>query len=260
MALTLDAKIPPTKLLRKISNRKGSISTSLCPVEGWKCFQEASERVTPEAILIKKSVKSKFDNLHHKKNHKVYEFDDPIFDSMAHGTTPEGIIGIFKRPQIKQQFPKPLRGSLHLVLFQWRDPNNVGSVIRSARGFGIHSITLWGHGPDFFSPKVIRSSMGSVFHIPLHQVHDSVTLSQEWNSFCGHAGAPPISDIDFNSSNPNVLVIGSESHGIPDHLLQSSTTVGIPLKNNLESLSAPIASSILMHQLSSFSSKSIQKQ
>jgi TrmH family RNA methyltransferase len=108
------------------------------------------------------------------------------------------------------------------------------------------SVTMIGSGPDFFSPKVIRSSMGSVFHINLHR-SDSETCLAQTDLFCAAAGGQTLATCSPSTSP--LLVLGSESHGLPEAFLNAGTVVGIPLHGGLESLSAPIAASILMDQI-----------
>lgn len=178
-----------------------------------------------------------------QRTDNTHLIEEKVFSELCSTANPEGILASFPRPELKPWSPN--NKGLHLALYQWRDPSNVGSVIRSARGLGVHSITMLGAGPDFFSPKVIRSSMGSVFHTSLHR-SDISSLSSEKPLFLAAAGGTPIDELTL-PQNP-ILVLGSESQGLPESIQNSGQLVGIPLSGGLESLSAPIAAAILIHQ------------
>lgn len=230
---------PPIKLAKKLQKKKESDHYQLCLVEGWKCIEEASHLSNPVAMFIQKGKE-----INTPCSAPIYELDQEVFSSLCSTQSPEGALGIFPKPQASPLFHQPKPGEIHLILYQWRDPNNVGAVIRSARGFGVKHITLWGDGPDFFSPKVIRSSMGSVFHTQLHKVTAETPLPNEGRLLLADAGGTAIQQLDISQNEALHILIGSESHGWPDSLHSMGEVFSLPLENQLESLSAPIAASV----------------
>jgi TrmH family RNA methyltransferase len=240
----------PLKLIKKISLTKGSIEHNLCLVEGWKCFDEAIQKVNCREVILTNDLVKEF-------KHKYKLFDKPIhlveknsLKKISHLKTPEGIIGIFNRPSISTIIPSPKAGELHLGLFNWSDPNNIGAVMRTARGLAIASVTLFGNGPDFYSPKVIRTSMGSVFHLNINNVEQDTPMdSKHWEIFAAEADGEDSLEIKCSTEKSNMLFIGNETHGFSGELPKNSRKVAIKLSNQLESLSAPIAASLLLDRL-----------
>jgi RNA methyltransferase, TrmH family len=245
-----EENLAPLKLIKKISTTKGSIEYNLCVVEGWKCFDEALKITECKEVIIIDKALERFNEIYAHKNFMKYRIDEKEFKKVSQMNSPEGIIGIFKRPSIQKNTPSAYPGDLHLGLYEWNDPNNVGAIIRSARGLGVSSITRIGNGPDFFSPKVIRTSMASVFHISLYEIEKNFEIDPKlWEIYAAEANGLDSNNATISSTKSNFLLIGNESHGFSGNPPLNAQKIAINLKNNLESLSAPIAASILIDRL-----------
>lgn len=235
---------PPLKLIKKLQRKKEAEHYQLCLVEGWKCFDEALQKHAPKAVFLKQNEKPP---LNLPPGTITYQVDEKSFQSLCSTQCPEGILGIFPRPDLNKGLPNAKAGELHLLLYEWRDPNNLGAIIRSARGLGAHSVTLCGHGPDFFAPKVIRTSMGSVFHTTIHILESTQILSSLPQLYLADAGGEPVENLRLNKNEAVFILIGSESHGWPKELEGLGQSFSFPLENQLESLSAPIAASLSIY-------------
>jgi TrmH family RNA methyltransferase len=254
--LSFEQGEPPIKWLRKVAKTKHPLNEQYCIVEGWKAISEASEKRTPHLVLHTEAVATTLNHQDWHKEEPTFIISPKDIKEFCSTQTPEGVLAIFDRPQTNAHFPEGKPGELHLGLYEWRDPSNVGAVVRTARGLGVSSVTMIGHGPKFFSTKVIRCSMGSVFHLPLHQItsddtcfsNSSAEQNNAPNFVC--ATATSQSSKDWKPKKDwSFLMIGSESHGFPEHFSSQFNNVGIPLKAGLESLSAPIASALIMDHL-----------
>ena len=256
MALNFESGEPPIKWLRKVAKAKHPLNEQYCLVEGWKAISEACEKHTPQLIIHTEAAEPKLKEQpwHHLGQTFLIEAKD--LKEFCSTQSPEGVLAAFDRPKVSPSPPQGQLGELHLGLFEWRDPSNVGAVIRTARGLGVSSVTMIGNGPHFFSTKVIRCSMGSVFHMNLHQMSNNDgfflpsgdDLNRSPNFVC--ATATSQSSKDWRpEKNWTFLMIGSESHGFPEEFSTRHPNIGIPLKGGLESLSAPIASALLMDHL-----------
>ena len=240
----------PLKLIKKISTNKGSVEHGLCSVEGWKCFNEAIKNTHCREVVITHDHHDQFKKIYPSFEKPIHLVDINALKKHSHLQNPEGILGLFNRPTIHTQLPNGKSGELHLALYKWSDPNNIGAIIRTARGLDISSVTFFGNGPDFFSPKVIRTSMGSVFHINLHTVEQDIPLnSNQWEIFAAEADGENSLKINPSANKSNMLFIGNETHGFSGSLPKNARKVSIKLSNHLESLSAPIAASLLLDRL-----------
>jgi len=145
----------------------------------------------------------------------------------------------------------------HVVcLHDIKDPGNLGTIIRTADWFGISTVLLSENSVDVYNPKVVRSTMGSIFHVQVIRSHSIFTdLSRLRDDRAYQLVALDIAGTSlptsFSASASTVFVFGSESHGLPrdlDSLIHTRYT--IPGKGQAESLNVAISAGILMSRLS----------
>ena len=147
---------------------------------------------------------------------------------------------------------------LVLIFDRPSDHGNLGTIIRSANAFGVDLIITTGHGVDANDPKVIRSSLGAVFHTPIVQVESFAQL-QDWlecqRAACGlhiigtdSSGTTPAASPDLR--RPCALILGNEAKGMSVALQGiADCLVAIPLRGQVNSLNVACAWSILLWQI-----------
>ncbi len=144
-----------------------------------------------------------------------------------------------------------------IVLVNPSNAGNLGTIIRTMAGFNILDLAIIKPGTDIFDPKVIRSSMGSIFHINF-QYYDSFEEYLKENSNLNLypfmlKGKKSIENIEFKK--PCALVFGNEATGLVDEFLNVGNTVVINHSNLIDSLNLPIAASIAMYEMNKYISK-----
>lgn len=136
-----------------------------------------------------------------------------------------------------------------LLLDGIADPGNMGTIIRTAEWFGVEAILLTEDCVDIFNPKVVQSSMGSIFRVKWmrNSVSElSMLLKENGFQLCG-ADLNGQSLYDFVFPEKMALVIGSESHGIRSEMEKAlDKKIHIPGNGKAESLNASIAAGIMM--------------
>ncbi len=139
----------------------------------------------------------------------------------------------------------------HIVLVNPSNMGNMGTIIRTAIGFGIKNLAIISPGVDVFHPKTIRASMGALFRINCQYFNDFEeykTLYPEHEIFCFMLNANQQLTID-SCPKPNLfsLVFGNEATGLDDSYLQVGTSVIIPQSKEVDSLNITIAAGIGMY-------------
>lgn len=142
--------------------------------------------------------------------------------------------------------------SLIVALAAVRDPGNAGSVIRVADAAGADGIVMSTDSVDLFNPKVVRASVGSLFHLPIAQEQVlSDTIAQAKVSgmqvlAADATGVPLYGGVDL--AQPTLWVFGNEAWGIPPELLsQVDHVVGIPIYGKAESLNLATAAAVCLY-------------
>ena len=178
------------------------------------------------------------------------DVSDEVMAQISETITPQGILAICTIPQRTiAQFK--LSGKSRLIyLSEIQDPGNAGTIIRSADAMGMNAIITSPGSVDLFSPKVVRSTAGSLWHIPVFEsiaLEDLITLFPTTQMFTlGSRGAIPLPELHIDSDC--IAIFGNEARGIatPQNLVQ----VSIPMPGNAESLNLSAAASIVMYHLS----------
>ncbi len=142
-----------------------------------------------------------------------------------------------------------------IALEDIKDPGNLGTIIRTADWFGITNILLSENSVDEYNPKVVRSTMGSIFRSRIYRSHNVLKDIERLKNDFGYttvgldiAGKPLPSTI----SKPEhmIFIFGSESHGISSELENLvDTRYTILGKGKAESLNLAISAAILMSRL-----------
>ena len=146
-------------------------------------------------------------------------------------------------------------GGRYVVLCSMQDPGNIGTVIRCCDAFGVTAVVLTRDCPDVYSPKLLRSTMGSLFHIPvLIGLDPDGTLDRLKAAglrLCAAALADksvPLGAMSF--ADGEAVVIGNEGRGLPQEIIdRCDCTVKIEMSGRAESLNAASAASILTYRL-----------
>jgi len=135
-------------------------------------------------------------------------------------------------------------GPLCVALWGVGDPGNVGTILRSARGFGASSVALGPGCADPFGPKAVRASMGAIFKTAIARVSSVDELPGERIALAGHAGVPLAGPASAEVS----LLVGAERTGLPEDVIAACDVLAhIPIAT--ESLNAAIAASIALYEL-----------
>lgn len=162
-----------------------------------------------------------------------------------------GVLAIIQQPEFEIN---DLADAGVICLDGIKDPGNLGTIIRTADWFGIRNILLSEDCVDVYNPKVVRSTMGSIFRMKIMEsrnlIKDLVYL-QKQHKYKIYSLTMNGKDLNTIKSNPeSVFVIGSESHGVrPEVEKISDAKYTISGKGDAESLNAAIAAGILMSKL-----------
>jgi len=132
------------------------------------------------------------------------------------------------------------------------DPGNLGTIIRTADWFGIKNILLSEDCVDPYNPKVVRSTMGSIFRTNIQSSTNIVQLLEKLKSKGYNIISLTMDGKDISklkSHTKNIYVSGSESHGVSDEIIKLGESYTIPGKGEAESLNVAMAAGILMSKI-----------
>jgi TrmH family RNA methyltransferase len=224
-------------------------------IEGKKLVEEAlNSNYSCEIILITNNFSkqnSDFIKSLNKKNYRVEVIESQDFEKISDTVTPQGIAAVLRQPLNKKLNEKILS---HFIIYleNISDPGNLGTIIRTCDWFGIDTLILSESSVEVWNPKVIRSSMGSIFHLNIFRnkkLSEMQTLKDKGYKFiCADLDGVDI--YTFNPPEKFILFFCNESSGPSPELLNlSNEKVTIPGKGKAESLNVASASAIIISEV-----------
>lgn len=227
-------------------------STGLFTVEGIKMFGEVPRDDLKEIYVSESFEKENRDGL---KGYSYNIVSDNIFKKISDTVTPQGVLAIVKQKKYTVEdiiAKRNKKGSCIVVLDRLQDPGNLGTIVRTGEGAGISGIIMSSDCADIYNPKVIRSTMGSIFRVPFaisnNLPEDINKLKQSGiTTYAAHLKGDLYHNGVFNRDV--ALLIGNEARGLSQEVSQKADKlIKIPMEGKVESLNAAIATAILMYE------------
>ena len=184
-------------------------------------------------------------------NHEVVTEEQ--MKKLTDTVTPQGILCIVRQPSstVEDIINHPGHRLL-MILEDIQDPGNLGTIFRTAEGAGASGIIMTKGCADLFNPKVVRSTMGSIYRVPFFVTDDieqtiSLVKNAQIEVFAAHLkGEHFYDEIEYKDA---AFLIGNEGRGLKDSTASlADTYIKIPMSGELESLNASMAAGILMYE------------
>ena len=228
---------------------KARRETGLFVAEGRKMFWEAPDSLV-ERIFVSESVQKEDAPLMRRASSFPYEVvADGVFKAMSDTKTPQGVLTVLRYPvYTPEQLKNP--SGLYVVLENLQDPGNLGTILRMGEAAGISGVFLTRGCADVTSPKVIRSTMGSIYRVPFVWVEDVKEAAAFLRSFgitlyAAHLQGELFYDEEDYLAG-TAFFIGNEGNGLTEEATrQADRLIKIPMEGKAESLNAAIATSLL---------------
>lgn len=221
-------------------------------VEGIKMFNEI-----PKERIISVYVSENFYN----NNKEIMDesfviIKDHIFKQITDTVTPQGILAVVRQNKNKiEEVVKKDTNQLFVVLENLQDPGNMGTIIRTGEAAGVSAIIIGKNSVDIYNSKVIRSTMGSIFRVPVIIEEDIINTIDFLKKsgvviYAAHLnGKNYFEEDNYNCST--AFLIGNEANGLSERVSEKADKlVKIPMFGEVESLNAAVSASILMYEAS----------
>lgn len=237
--------------------------------EGLRAVKEAAQFADMTDLFFTKTEEEKLRDivkLAEAKGARLYCVDEKVMAKLSDTKTPQGVLAVIKMPENDLRHLRPGAFSKErtdtfeldnnapvLILDRVQDPGNLGTIIRTADAVGALGIILLEGCVDAFSPKVVRASMGSLFHLPVVQ---DVT-AEEALTWCYRNGYEPAATALNNAQNlykadvskKMAFIFGNEANGVAEELQAAAETrLFIPMAGMAESMNVAMAAGIILFE------------
>jgi TrmH family RNA methyltransferase len=251
--------------LKSLSQKKTRERDGVFLVEGWRSVEEACRSFREIQILVyTKEVKGnqRYESIlssAKKVSIEQYEASPKEFALIADTMAAQGIAAVVKKLPSKRddEVEKLLKQEQAFViaLDQIADPGNLGAIIRTSDWFGLDAILLSQNCVELYNPKVVRSTVGSIFHLAIIDCSEGVdsfadALTKLRAQGYKVYGAEVSGSGDVRAlvwAKKSVLVLGNEARGISPRIAQIlDEQVAIPKFGKAESLNAGVAAGVFL--------------
>lgn len=176
---------------------------------------------------------------------------DHVLREASDTKTPQGVLAVVKMVKYTFDDMKKEKPLCFIVLENLQDPGNLGTIIRTSEGAGISGILMSEDTVDIYNPKVVRSTMGSIFRVPfmiLPMKEIFSLLEREYViTYGAHLNGTDFYMEDYKESC--AFFIGNEGNGLTEEtMMNMKKAIKIPMYGQVESLNAAIAGTVLMYE------------
>lgn len=255
--ITSNSNAKVKQLITWQKKRKAREEDGIYIVEGLRMFVEAPQDKVREVYVSESFYRKRREELQLDTWGKKLEIlSDSVYGHVSDTKTPQGVLVVMEQMQYSFEeviAEKEGRAPLLMVLDNLQDPGNLGTILRAGEAAGVTGVILSSDCVDIYNPKVIRSTMGSVFRMPFIYVEDLPTVvkmlgEKEIHTYAAHLkGKCSYEEEDFTKGT--AFLIGNEGNGLQDEVADAAEIyVKIPMCGEVESLNAAIAASVLMFE------------
>lgn len=175
----------------------------------------------------------------------IFCLKENLFTKISDTVNSQGILAIYE----KKEFEFDDISSV-LVLDKLQDPGNIGTILRTSEAMGIDSIYYIKGTADFFSPKLVRASMGSIYFMKIKLLKDIDYLKAKGYKIYASCLDNAVSATNSFTDDKIALIIGNESNGVSDELIdKSDKKIKIKIKGKAQSLNVAVATSMLLYEM-----------
>lgn len=223
-------------------------------VEGIRMFREIPKESIDEVYVAEGAYQKLKESILSKVSEEDIIFvADHLFTSMSDTNTPQGVLALVKISENSLNNIDIDDRTFILIAEHLQDPGNLGTIIRTAEGAGATGIVLSNDCVDLYNPKVIRSTMGSVFRVPVYVSQDLVGDINRLKSkgvciFGAHLKGKEFYDEDYKTACG--FLIGNEGNGLSDEVSATSDKlIRIPMCGKVESLNAATSTAVIAYEV-----------
>ncbi|QFT90126.1 Putative TrmH family tRNA/rRNA methyltransferase [Bacillus sp. THAF10] len=236
------------KQWKKLHKKKEREKSGTFIIEGFHLVEEALkvDNLVEEIIISEDRSLPKNWNLQHVD--LTYAVP-AVLKELSETETPQGVVAICRIPTPPEH---PIKEKI-LMLDNVQDPGNVGTMIRTADAAGMDMVILGEGCADLYSGKVIRSTQGSIFHLPIIQGALPTYIDACKQHSIPIYGTALENGVSYQQVTPSpsfALILGNEGKGMTkEHLEATDQNLYIPIRGQAESLNVGVAAGILMYYL-----------
>lgn len=262
------------RTIRKLAQRSNRRETGRFLLEGPQAVREALTYrpdlveqlyATPTGLEKHGEIRTLIDDAQTENPDLVWEYaDEDVVAAMADTVTPQGFVAVARQNPTALKDILASEPRLVVICEEVRDPGNLGTILRAADAAGADAVILTGRTVDPFNPKVVRSTTGSMFHVPFAVDADLADVTGRIRAAGLRVLAADVKGDDLLEARgsgllagPVAWVFGNEARGLTgDALALCDRALKLPIYGHAESLNLATAASVCLYE-TAFAQRSV---
>ena len=190
-------------------------------------------------------------------NTEVIECSEEVFAKISYRDRPDGLLAL--APQVHltlsdlEQLLTTKKNPFLVVAESIEKPGNLGTILRSCDAAGVDAVIVCDPTTDIHNPNVVRSSVGTLFTLPVIEASAQETLQFLKTKQIAVVAATPHAKIEFTQANckvPLAIVVGTEQYGLTENWMKAADiAVRIPMFGVADSLNVASATTLLLYEV-----------
>ncbi len=244
------------KQITSLKSKKERDKTKLFVAEGERLVYEIPKDYNIKYFVLSNNYLNLMNKDRFEKNFpdkKVFLISEELFFKISDTVTPQGILAVCEQKDFNKNDIIKKKNPFFILLEKINDPGNLGTLIRTADAAGVDAVFLSSGCVDLYNNKVIRATMGSIFHLPIiSNIDFNILIDNLKNNNIDIYGAHLKGTkyhYEIKLENGCGILIGNEANGLSNEISKKATTlIKIPMLGKAESINASIAGSILIYE------------
>ncbi len=247
---------PKVKAVVSLRERREREKTHLFLIEGY--------REIKRAVIAKRQIETLFicpelflgeneEELIRESNAQVLECSKEVFAKISYRDRPDGLLAIAPQMHLSLSDLRFKENPFLLIAESIEKPGNLGTILRSSDAVGVDAVIVCDPTTDIHNPNVVRSSVGTLFTVPVLEADGEETLLFLKKNKIAIVAATPHAKEEFTKVDlrgPVAIVVGTEQYGLSPRWMESADIlVRIPMRGVADSLNVASATTLLLYEV-----------
>jgi len=235
------------KQLKKLKMKRYREETGLFLAEGARLVGEALKAGVVQDLLITDESSVPVDGYDETT---IVQVSERVLKVLSETESSQGVIAVCRSAKVPK--PEKLLSGQWVAVDSLADPGNLGTIIRTAWGTGMTGLILLADCVDAYNSKVVRASMGGIFHVPIiiADYQDLSYWQAEGFQLVVATAAAPQNYCDVKYNDNLILVVGSEARGVVEEVEGlSDLRISLPLAAGVDSINAAVCAGVIMYEI-----------
>lgn len=240
----------------KLRERREREKTDLFLIEGYRELRRAVDAGhRPKALFYcpELFLGSNEPLLLKESKAELIECTPEVFAKISYRDRPDGLLAIAPQMHLKLSDLPLKKNPFFVIAESIEKPGNLGTILRSSDAAGVHAVIVCDPTTDIHNPNVVRSSVGTLFTLPVLEASSEETLAFLKKHKISIVAATPHASLEFTKAplkGPVAIAVGTEQYGLSEAWMkQADISVKIPMFGVADSLNVASATTLMLYEV-----------